>query len=104
LIGPLGKELVIDEGSIHDHDASLGKIQGAGHCQLVLPAFANRSEHRQVTIVIEQKMEFNGSFGLTKFGPVKETQTQIDHRRVETEEFILETEAFSGSKTASRIQ
>jgi hypothetical protein len=54
--------------------------------------------------VIEQKMEFNGPFGLTKFGPVKQTQAQIDHGRVQTEELVLETEALTGSKILRQIQ
>jgi hypothetical protein len=49
-------------------------------------------------------VEFNGSFGLTEFGPIEETPAQIDHRRVENEEFILETESPRGSKPASQIQ
>jgi hypothetical protein len=37
-------------------------------------------------------MEFNGPLGPTKMSPVKHAQTQIDGRRVETDQFVLETE------------
>jgi hypothetical protein len=50
--------------------------------------------------MIQQKMEFNGPFGAPKFGPVKQSDGQVNDRRIHAHEFILKAELFLSSNFA----
>ena len=39
-------------------------------------------------------MQFDGPFGATKFGPIKQGDTQIDDRGVQTDQFVFKPELF----------
>jgi len=44
----------------------------------------------KITLVIQKQMKLHRPLGPTKLRPVKQTRTQLDHRRVKTHQLVLE--------------
>src|SRR5260370_994733 len=57
-----------------------------------LPSFADHREGRQIAIVVQQQMQLHRSFGQAKLGPFKHRGAEIDHRGIQAQQGILETE------------
>ena len=55
-------------------------------------AFRDHAVGRQVTIMIEQQMQFHGPLGLTKLCPIEDRQAQINDRGIQAVELVLEAE------------
>jgi hypothetical protein len=95
LLLPPGKEGIIHIAPVHDDNGSFweGEILSNLH-HFVGKSIGDLSEDREVTVVIKEQMELDSALGLTIAGPVKERDTQLDERSIQTEELILEAELF----------
>ena len=58
----------------------------------VNPTGGHGDKIRQITGMVELHMEFDGPFGLTELGPVKDGKTKIDGGGIKAEDGILEPE------------
>ena len=90
---PLPEELKVRVATVNNDDATRRKNELAGSDDIGSLAISNHGKVRQIAIVVKQKVEFNSTFILPKVSPWEETQTQVDSRRVKTEQFVLETKA-----------
>jgi hypothetical protein len=45
---------------------------------------SDHREIRQIAVVVQEQMEFNGAFGLTEIGPGKQAQTKVHSGGIET--------------------
>ena len=70
----------------------------------MLFAFGDDREGRQIAIVVQQQVQLHRTFGQAKLGPIKHGGAQIDHRGIQAQQGILETEflLFPGSWLAGR--
>jgi hypothetical protein len=44
--------------------------------------------------MIQKQMQFDGPLGSAKFGPIKEADTEVNDRGIETDQFVLKPELF----------
>ena len=90
---PLPEELKVIVATVNNDDAARRKRELVGSGDIGSLAISNHGKVRQIAIVVKQKVELNSTFSLTKVSPGKETQTQVNSRRVETEQLVLETKS-----------
>ncbi len=90
----LGRQLpeppVVHVAAIDDENGPRIKAQGARHPDVVPLAFGDDRHAGQVAIVIQQQVELHGALGPPELGPIEQRGAQIDHRRVEAHELVLE--------------
>src|SRR6185369_4016559 len=60
-------------------------------------AVRHKPKDRQIPVVIQEEVEFNGALGLTPASPVKHAGTQLDGGAVEGEQTVFEPEVFPGA-------
>src|SRR5258707_6477376 len=58
----------------------------------MLFALRNHREGGQIAIVVQQQMQLHQSFGEAKLGPIKHRGAKIDHRGIQAQQRILESE------------
>jgi len=97
----LGKEIKVIIVPIHNGGNSeimCGSDIGS------LPISDHR-EIRQIAFVVQEKMEFNGIFGLTEVCPWKQAQTEVHRGGIETDQLVLETEflLFNGALAPAEV-
>src|ERR1043166_2176772 len=97
LSGPTGIELVVGVTAVHRHDASLRKIKPLGHFNVSHFTLGHQPKDRQVSVMIQQQVEFHRPFSMTPVRPIKHAGTQLDDRAVETQASVLEAEFFLGT-------
>ena len=78
LLGPAAKELVVNVAAVHHHDAALWQTQGAGDFDFRHVAFGYVRVDRQITIMIQQHMQLDGSLGLAILCQVEHLQAKLD--------------------------
>ncbi len=60
--------------------------------EIVHSASAHEAEGGQIPVVIEQQMKFDRSLGSAELRPVEDRKAKIDHRTVQAEELVFESE------------
>ena len=91
LIGELVEPRIIAITAVHhQHRAGL-ETQRSRHVDLVLFAFGDDGEARQIAIVIQNQMQLHRAFGLPKHSPIEHAGAEIDDRGVDAHELVLET-------------
>jgi len=58
----------------------------------MLFALRDHCEGRQIAIVVQQQMKFHRSLCAAELGPIKHGGAEIDHRGIQAQQRILETE------------
>jgi hypothetical protein len=58
-------------------------------------AFGDMGKDREITIVVEEEMQFDRPFRPPEGGPVEKGGAKVDHGGVQTEELVLEAEFLS---------
>jgi hypothetical protein len=101
LATPSTPEGIVGTPSAVNDDGSRGEMQFAGDLHIRHLSLAQDGKLRKVTIVVQEQVQFDRPLGPSEMGPVKDTQTQIDGGRVETEQFVLESEFLHSRKLAS---
>jgi len=79
---PLGKETVVIIGAVIDDHGSGGKDDLTGNLDIRYFPFGSPGKGGKVAVVVQEKMKFDGSFGLTEKSPVKKADRQIDDGRI----------------------
>ena len=93
------KESVIHIATVHGHNRPTRPCQGACHANLMRLAFGDHSEAGKASVMVEQKVKFDGSLGPAELRLVKHLQAEIDDRRIQAEEFVFKPEGLRGSDT-----
>ena len=89
---PLGKEVKVIVAPIHSHNTTGGKREIMCGSDIGSLPISDHREIRQIAVVVQEQMEFNGAFGLTEVGPGKQAQTKVHCGGIETEQLVLEAE------------
>src|SRR5262245_12723138 len=55
-------------------------------------ALGDHPKAGQITVMVEQEVKLNGPFGAAKLRPVKNTDAQVDHRGVQTDQLVFKAE------------
>lgn len=83
---------IVDVGFVEYGDGTLGKPEHFDHLGIVQPGLGDTDEGRQVSVMVENNMNFHPTAPGTEIGPWKGGQAELDHRGVEAEELGLEPE------------
>ncbi len=75
---PAPKQRVIIISPVIDHDSVRLKFELPGYFNLGDFTLGDDGEGREITIVIQKKMQLDRPFGAAKMGPVIHRETQID--------------------------
>ena len=89
-VSPLKEKFEVTIAPIHSYNAASGKREIAGSGYVGSFAIGDHGEVRQIAVVIQEHVEFNGAFGLAEVGPRKQAQTKVDGGGVEAEQLVLE--------------
>src|SRR4051812_6806189 len=90
LRGPSPIKLVIRVPAIVHNDGSRCKTELPSHGHVMNLAVRDHPEGRQIAVVIEHKMQLDGTFGATELCPIEHRQAKIDGRRIDAHQFVLE--------------
>ena len=72
----------------HIMDRAVGEKAKAGH----------------IAVMVKHQVQFNRALGPTKLGPVVQREAEVDHRRIETDQFVLEAKfALAGHRGRDRL-
>jgi len=92
--GPAAKEPVVVIGPVIDHDGSGREEDLAGDLDIGHFPFGNPGKVREIAVMVQEQVNFDGAFGAAEVSPVKEADRQINHGRIQADQFILEAELF----------
>jgi hypothetical protein len=67
-------------------------VELSGNSNIGHLPLGNPGKFGKLPFMVQEQMEFNGSLSPTEMSPVKHGKTQIDGRRVEADQFVLEPE------------
>jgi hypothetical protein len=87
----LSGKTIVHVAAIHHHDEAWRPLQGARHADLVSPAIGDYPIAGQTTVLIEKKMQFDGSLGAPELRPIKSRETEIDDGSIQAIRLVLET-------------
>ena len=90
-VSPLKEEFKVTVAPIHSDDAASRKCEMAGSGNVGSLTVCDHGEVRQIAVMVQEQVELNSSFGLTKVGPGKQAQTKVDGGGVEAKQPVLET-------------
>ena len=83
---------VVGVPSIHHHDCPRRDPQRPRHADVMPLPLGDHHQAGQVAVVVEQAMQLDRALGAPELGPVEERRAQVDHRRVQTDQLVLEPE------------
>lgn len=69
---PYPKELVIDIPSIERHNRAGRKCHRLGNIHFMGLSIGDMGKYRQISVMVQEQMEFHRTLGLTELGPVKQ--------------------------------
>ena len=101
LATPSAPEGIVGVAPIINDDGSGGEVKFPGNLHIRDLAFAQDGKLGKVSIVVQEQMQFDRPFGPSEMGPVKDAQAQVDGGRVETDQFVFESEFLLSRKLAS---
>lgn len=81
--------VVVDIASIENHDRTLGQLQKFGDVDFVAFGFGDSDHCREIAVMIQEGVQFDAGLGGSELGPGKQSQTQVHHRGVETEQLVF---------------
>lgn len=79
----MGEPVVVTITTIKHKHAALGQIEGAGNGDIALLAFGDHGIVRQLSVMVEREMDFDGALSGFVLRPVEDLGTQMD-RAVQT--------------------
>jgi hypothetical protein len=92
----LGRQLaepgIVHVPAVHHQDRPGREPQRPRHPDVVPLPLGDDDQAGQVAVVVEQAVELDRALGAPELGPVEEGRAQIDHRRVEADQLVLEAE------------
>ncbi len=97
----VGQPGVIDVAHVeHQHRAG-GKRLGPRDRHVVPLAFGDHQDRRQVAVVIEREMQLHRAFPAAECRPRKDLRAQINHRRIQAQQLVLEPKLLRARHTAA---
>jgi hypothetical protein len=97
LATPSAPEGIVGIASIVHNDGSGGEVESSGDLHIRNLSLAQNGELRKVSIMVQEQVQFDRSFGPSEMGPVKDAQTQIDGGRIEADQLVLKPKFLSPS-------
>jgi hypothetical protein len=91
-VSPLKEEFKVTESPVYSNYAASGKREMASGDYIGSFTISDYGKVWQIAVVIQQQVEFNGAFGLTKVSPGEKAQTKVDSGRVEAKQLVSEAE------------
>jgi hypothetical protein len=82
----------IDVAAVHDQNRSGLEAKLARDAHVSDPPLGNHGHRRQVAVMIEEQMQLHSPLGALVLRPAEHRRAQIDHRGVERQKLVLETE------------
>jgi len=101
LATPLAPEGIVGIAPIVHNDGSGGEVESSGDLHIRDLSLAQDGELGKVSVVIQEQVQFDGSLGPSEMGPVKDAQTEIDGRRIEADQLVLESKFLLSRNLAS---
>ena len=92
LLGPAGEQAVVVIPTVIDDDRPRSKRELMRDLDVMNLALGDDTEAGQVPVMVEHHVQLHRSLGAPKFRPIEDTHTQIDHRRVQAHQLVLEAE------------
>src|SRR5262245_6939913 len=92
LFGPLRKQSVVIVAPVIDHHRARFERQTPSDLHVMDFALGDHPKAGQITVMVEQEVKLNGPFGAAKLRPVKNTDAQVDHRGVQTDQLVFKAE------------
>jgi hypothetical protein len=89
---PLAPKPIVRIAPVIHHDGSGREVELSGDLDIGHLSFGDPGKFGKITLMVQEQMKFNGPLRPTEMSPVKHAQTQVDGRRVETDQFVFETE------------
>jgi len=84
--------LVVRIPAIKCQNRPPSKLHLSRYTDLMLFSLGDHREGRQIAIVVQQQMKFHRSLRQAELGPIKHGGAEIDHRGIQAQQRILETE------------
>ena len=91
-ISPFSKQSVVVVASVIGNDGAGDEVHLMCRFDIGHFAIGDDAQTRQIAIVIENQMQLDRALGALSLGPVIQRQAQVDDSRIDTDEFVLETE------------
>jgi hypothetical protein len=99
---PLSKEAEVVVAPIHGDDATSGKREMTSGGYITI---SNNGKGWQISVMVQEQMELNGTFGLAEVGPEKQAETKVDGGGIEAKQSIFGAELplLSGALVAKQV-
>jgi len=105
LSGPSTEQRIISISSVVDDNGPRSKTELRHDFHIGHLPLGNDGKGGQIPVMIQEQMQFDGSLGPSEVGPVKDRQTEVNGRRIETDQFVLKTEfLFLRNLTSTAVQ
>jgi hypothetical protein len=89
-LSPVGEQLVVIVTPIHGDNRTGWKRNFSGNGNIVFLSVGDVGIGREVALMIQQKVELDGSLGAPKLGPGEKRQTQRDGHAIQGKQLVLE--------------
>ena len=102
---PMSKKIEVIVAPIYSDDAAGGKGEMTSHSNIGRLGIGDHSEIRQITIMIQEEMELDGTLGLTEVSPGEKAETKVNGGGIKAEQSVFETEfpLLSGALVAEQV-
>jgi hypothetical protein len=101
LATPSAPEGIVSIGPIVNDDGPRRKMQLPGNLHISDLPIAQDRKLGEIPVVVQQQVQFDCPLGPSEMGPVKDAQAQVNGGRVETDQFVLESEFLVSGELAS---
>ena len=71
------------------HDGPGVEMKLTSHLDIGNIPLGHDGKGREIAIMVQKKVKFDGSFGSAELGPIKHFQTQIDGGRIHADQFVF---------------
>lgn len=103
-LGELVKPLKIVVSAIENQDRISRKIEPASDIDVKGLGIRDDGKLRQISVMIEEQVQLDPTFGSAKLCPIEQSGAQIDGGDVEREEFVFETKPMSGCDLTASLE
>ena len=86
---------MVDIAPVEDHDRPLGQFEQLGDVDLVAFGFGDGDHGREITVMVQERVQFDASLGGAELGPGEQGQAQVDNRGVEAKQLVFKREVVS---------
>jgi hypothetical protein len=95
--GQLGKPRHLEVATVEHQDRARREALLASHRRLSTFPLGDHEHRRQVPVVVQREMQFDGALRAPKGRPGEHLGAQLDDRRIQTQELVLKPKLLFGS-------